>query len=348
MLLTLLATLSIAAPMVRVSVEGNGYFQFAHEGHALYTSSAPLIVVDGWLSYPNGAPLLPTLRVPQDTTRVDVDADGNVFAVTRNYRGRVGQISLATFSPGADLRQYGSFLVSSATPTYRTPGNGDTGTIHTLNPGETAQPTPVPAPVTTSTVDPAINRNDEFVQEWVNRRPEHLMSQVTVHSGPASITVSLQSDITDDIYSLSDIAVIDADEELREALMSVRIGDTPKPGKKLNVRKDTILRQLEAQGFDTKDIKIEIPRRAFLKRQGQKASSEAITAAALKAAAEILGDRDLKASIHMDTDYAPNGTLAYEVESCTPTPKGAVVIVVTKVDGERYNSHVVRVSAARR
>src|SRR5689334_17161112 len=97
MLITLLATLSIApAPMVRLSVEGNGYLQFAQDGHALYTSSAPLIAVDGWLSYPNGAPLLPTLRVPKETVRVDVETDGDVYAATPYFRAHVGRITLAT------------------------------------------------------------------------------------------------------------------------------------------------------------------------------------------------------------------------------------------------------------
>src|SRR5579885_2120457 len=93
MLITILATLSIVkSPLVTVSVQGNGFLQFAQNGHALYTSSAPLIVVDGWLSYPNGAPLLPTLRVPSDATRLDIDADGNVLATTPHIHARVGRI----------------------------------------------------------------------------------------------------------------------------------------------------------------------------------------------------------------------------------------------------------------
>jgi hypothetical protein len=343
MLVTLLATLSIAtAPMVRVSVEGNGYLQFAQDGHALYTSSAPLITVDGWLSNPNGAPLLPTLRVPEGTKRVDIDEDGNVFAVTNHFRGRVGRISLATFSPGADLRPYGSFLVSSATPKYKEPGDGDAGTIHVLNSSEPTPITPTPAPAPSEEV--VVSRDDEFVQGWLNRRPEEPSPITTVRSGTAHIVVSSQSDINADQYALGDLAVIDADPALRQALISARIGDTPKPGKKIGVRRETILRQLQSQGFDTSDFQIEIPRRAYLARHGQQASGDTIRDMAVKAAEQVCGERDYKASLHMESDYAPEGAIGYEVESCTPTPKGAIVIVVTKIDGERYNSHVVRIS----
>src|SRR5512142_1663439 len=108
MLLMFAATLSLAMkPTICVSVEGNGYLQFAKDGHALYTSSAPLTIVDGWLSYPERAPLLPTLRLPDGTVRVEVDSEGTVFAATRSYRAKVGQISLAVFKPGDDLRETG-------------------------------------------------------------------------------------------------------------------------------------------------------------------------------------------------------------------------------------------------
>src|SRR5438477_12067563 len=130
MLWTLALTLSLAAaPTVNVSVEGNGYLQFAQEGHALYTSSAPLTVVDGWLSNPSGAPLIPTLRVPEGTIRVDVDAQGNVFAATKYFRARVGQISLAVFDSSNDLRPLGTFLVASSVPKLEAPGAGEAGIL---------------------------------------------------------------------------------------------------------------------------------------------------------------------------------------------------------------------------
>jgi len=343
MLVTLLATLSIAipSPMVRLSVEGNGYLQFAEDGHALYTSSAPLVVMNGWLSNPNGAPLLPTLRVPDGTVKVDVDQDGDVFAATRHYRGLVGRISLATFRQGADLRQSGSFLISSERPTYEQPGSGDAGTLRILTPGESAPETIAPA----VQPDVAVSVTDDFVQSWLNRRPNEIGDAPhDVPSGFAHIVVASESDIDTDNVSLGDIAVIDAGDQLRQALSTARIGDTPKAGKKEDVKVETIERHLESLGFDTSKFQIDIPRHAFLTRHGQRLSEDAITNAAIEAAEKVCGERDLKASVHIDSDYAPLGELSYEVESCTSTPRGAVVIVVTKVDGERYKSHVVRVS----
>ena len=351
MLWTIALSLSlVTAPTVNVSVEGNGYLQFAQEGHALYTSSAPLTVVDGWLSNPNGAPLLPTLRVPEGTIRVDVDAKGNVFAATKYFRARVGQISLAVFDGANDLRPMGSFLVASTRPKLETPGIGDAGTIHVLKSGEAAPVTVAPAlraPVVAVASIP--NANDAFVYNWVHQpdlvRDRQPTAAKPMPKGRADIRITVLSDTPHDRFTLGDVALIDAPAELKEALWNAQLEETPAIGKKLTLSRREIINDLDRLGFDTSDFSVQVPRRACVRRSAQQVSQDEISQVALEAAGDVLGqDMPMKAKVHMNGDAVPLGEMTLVAESCTPTNDGASVIVVTKINGERYDSHVVKVS----
>ncbi len=349
MLWTIALTLSlVTAPTVNVSVEGNGYLEFTQGGHALYTSSAPLTVVDGWLSDPDGAPLLPTLRVPEGTLGVDVDARGNVYAATRYYRAKVGQITLAVFDCANDLRPMGSFLVASTVPKLEAPGVGEAGTIHVLKSGEAAPITVAPSKAIAVTA-PMPNENDAFVYNWVHqpslvREPE-MTTPKQMPTGHATIRVTGFSDTPHERFTLGDIALIDAPAELKDALWNAQIEETPKVGKKLTLNRREILDDLDKLGFDTSDFDIQVPRRASIQRSAQQVSSDQISQVAIQAAADVLGqETPMKARVHMDGIAVPLGEMTLVAESCTPTPGGASVIVVTKINGERYDSHVVKVS----
>jgi len=350
MLWTIALTLSlVTAPTVNVSVEGNGYLEFAKEGHALYTSSAPLAVVNGWLSYPDGAPLLPTLRVPEGTIRVDVDAQGNVFAATKYFRAKVGQISLAVFNGPNDLRPFGSFLVASTRPNFEAPGVGDAGTIHVLKSGEAAPATVVPASQPIAISAPAANPNDAFVYNWVHQpelvRDQDPVATKAMPSGHADIRITGFSDTPHERFTLGDIALIDAPADLKDALWNAQLEETPAVGKKLTLNRKDILNDLSKLGFDTGEFNIQIPRRAYIQRTAQQVSADQISQVAILAAADVLGqDMPLKAKVHMDGDAVPVGEMTLVAESCTPTSGGASVIVVTKINGARYDSHVVKVS----
>lgn len=348
MLWTIALTLSlVSAPTVNVSVEGNGYLEFTKGGHALYTSSAPLTVVDGWLSNPDGAPLLPTLRVPDSTLRVDVDANGNVFAATKYFRAKVGQISLAVFGPSNDLRPLGSFLVASTQPKLEAPGVGDAGTIHVLKPGDPAPALILPAALRTDS-QPVASPNDAFVYNWVHQ-PELVRDQAPtatkqMPAGRATITVSATSDTPHDQFTLGDIALIDAPANLKNALWNAKLDETPPVGTKRTLSRKDIVNNLNRLGFNTDDIRVVVPRKAYVERTVQYVSNDQIIQVAIQAAADVLGDAPLKAKVRSDGHPVPLGEMTLVSESCTPTQGGASVIVVTKINGERYDSHVVKVS----
>jgi hypothetical protein len=348
MLTTFAVTLSLAAtPMVRVSVEGDGFLRFAQDGHALYSTSAPLTIVNGWLSNANGAPLIPTLRVPEGTRRVEVNADGEVFAATSSFRARVGRISLAVFRGESGLMPFGSFLVSSETPDLIPAGKDGAGSISTLEPGEPLPSNAVVAP--SLAIRPTVSASDPFVQQWIqNPAPRVRHSNISIQaprSGPATITLSQTSETAKDTYSLGDIAVIDAEPELRAALSEVVIGDTPGFRRATRLNQDQILAQIIRAGFDPDQLRFDIPRKATIRRTSQQIARGAIEQAAIQAVEKIYGEGvPMGVSFRKDEAIAPIGEVSLDVESCLPTPYGASLIVVTKVNGERFSSKVVRVS----
>lgn len=348
MLTTFAVTLSLAiAPMVRVSVEGEGFLRFAQDGHALYATSAPLTIVNGWLSNSNGAPLVPTLRIPQGTRRVDVNADGEVFAATANFRAKVGRISLAVFRGDSGLMPFGSFLVSSSTPELIPAGNNGAGSITVLQPGDAMPATPVISPP--PTIRSVVAASDPFVRQWItNPAPLVRHSDISLEaprSGPATITILDVSETPNDTFCLGDVAVVDADPELRAALSQVLLGDTPGFKRSARIRKDQILAQIIRAGFDPEQFRLHVSRRAMIRRTCQQVQMGSIEDTAIAAAERIYGvGVPMRTSFRKDGTIAPIGEVSLEVESCLPTRSGASVIVVTKVNGERFNSKVVKVS----
>lgn len=347
MLTTIALSLTMAfRPSVGIKVEGDGYLQFVEDGHAVYASSARLTVVDGWLSTPSGAPMLPTLRMPSDTTGVDVDGEGNVYAATRSFRAKVGRISLAVFNRGDDLRPYGSYVISSAKPRMVEPEAGSIAVV-----GAT-EPLPVTAaPAVTPAISALVPATDPFVRRWMSGNaplpPE--LPTFAPRSGSALISVAALSESTNDRYTLGDVAVIDAPDVLRRTLWSIPIGDTPALGRSRKLRKDRILSAVKQAGFDTQGFRIDLPDGATIQRRAQTVTKDEITEVALKAAAKLLGpNAAMSAKPRLPDPVAPMGHIEYVAESCVPTKNGASVIVVTKVNGERFTSHVVKVTAQTR
>lgn len=346
MLTTFAVALSLAAaPMVRVSVEGDGFLRFAKDGHALYSTSAPLTIVNGWLSNANGAPLVPTLRIPDGTRRVEITSEGEVFAETSAFRARVGHISLAVFRGDSGLTPYGSFLVSSSNPELVPAGRDGAGSISTLQPGEPLPANPTRAP---AAVLPTVPASDPFVQQWITNPPPRIhrsdLPEGAPRSGEASITVSDVSETPADTYRLGDIAVIDAEPELRSALADIVLGDTPGFTRALRIRKDDVLAQIIRAGFDPEQFKIDMPRKAVVRRTCQSVEKVSIEKVAIEAAQHIYGpDAQMQAIVRKDETIAPIGEVSLQAESCVPTRSGASVIVVTLVNGQRFSSKVVRV-----
>ncbi len=120
-----------------VAIEGNGFLQITlPSGEKAYTragsfkrdSEGRIVTSDGYLLDPN-------ITIPQNTTKVSIEADGTVSAQVQGTATpqQIGKIELATFSNVAGLKAIGkSFFQeteASGTPTTGKPGENGIGTL---------------------------------------------------------------------------------------------------------------------------------------------------------------------------------------------------------------------------
>ncbi len=120
-----------------MAIEGKGFFQIEKpDGTISYTRAGSFQLDNtGQMVTTDGYPLIPAMTVPQDTTIVSIDAQGNVTALQpgSTVASSIGQIELANFVNPAGLLAEGRNLLSeteaSGTPITGTPGTNELGTI---------------------------------------------------------------------------------------------------------------------------------------------------------------------------------------------------------------------------
>lgn len=120
-----------------LAIEGDGFFQVQlPNGDTAYTragdfkkdSTGRVVTADGY-------PLIPSITVPTNTTKLSISDDGTVTAyLSGSTTGtQVGSITLATFSNPSGLDSMGMSLfketTASGTPTVGTPGESGVGTV---------------------------------------------------------------------------------------------------------------------------------------------------------------------------------------------------------------------------
>lgn len=337
MLSTIALSLTLATgaiPTLRVRVDGPGYLSFAHQGRLAYVASANLTAMDGLLSHENGATMIPTIRVPRDAIKIEIDESGVVFATMPTFRARAGRLTLSVFRTGSELRPFGEMIVSPDSPRIADPGEAGAGSIR-MDDGI----------VLASPKAPEIPEGDWFTPLTSPRTFEPLdTTPPTIHIGTAKLEVRESVESDNDRVTLGELADIQADETIADVLDRLEIADTPVIGKSRTVDRRQIERALSEAGFEKGRISIAIRRRVTLKRRSQRLSPNDFSEVALQAARKMFDERaPLKARVKDEAILAPAGDVHLEAESCVKTKDGAAVIVVTKVDGERFNSRVVRV-----
>jgi flagellar basal-body rod protein FlgG len=116
-----------------LAIEGHGYFQIQMpDGTTSYTRDGSLqLSATGQLVTADGYPVQPSITIPQNTTSVTINANGQVMAQVAGQTApqTVGQIELANFPNEAGLAQQGKNLLTE------TPASGS---ATTGNPGTTA------------------------------------------------------------------------------------------------------------------------------------------------------------------------------------------------------------------
>lgn len=120
-----------------LAIEGNGYLEVTlPSGAAGYTRDGALKrSAEGLIVTSDGYPVVPEIVIPEGTSRISVNAEGEVFAYFRDTvePEQLGQFSLAGFTNAKGLEAIGSnlFMESSASgpPLIGTPGEDGLGTF---------------------------------------------------------------------------------------------------------------------------------------------------------------------------------------------------------------------------
>jgi flagellar basal-body rod protein FlgG len=116
-----------------LAIQGHGYLQVQMpDGSTSYTRDGSLqLSPTGQLVTADGYPIQPSITIPQNTTSVSINANGQVMAQVAGQTApqAVGQLELANFANEGGLMQQGSNLLTE------TPASGS---ATTGNPGTTA------------------------------------------------------------------------------------------------------------------------------------------------------------------------------------------------------------------
>jgi len=126
-----------ATMVLRVAIQGGGYFQILHpDGTVAYTRDGSFSLdQDGRIVNANGYPLEPSITVPANTTSVTIGSDGTVSALVAGNTSptQIGSITLAQFINPTGLEALGGNLyrqsAASGDPEEGTPGRDGLGTL---------------------------------------------------------------------------------------------------------------------------------------------------------------------------------------------------------------------------
>jgi flagellar basal-body rod protein FlgG len=120
-----------------VAIKGQGFFELSRpDGTSVYTRTGVFqINADGMIVNQDGFPMAGSLQIPPDTTNIQIQTDGRVFATTKTELRpiQVGQIELATFVNASGLDALGGNLYGatarSGEPMRALPGENGSGTL---------------------------------------------------------------------------------------------------------------------------------------------------------------------------------------------------------------------------
>lgn len=300
MIAALITSLVLTLP---VKVDGEGYLRFVREGRIVYAMSATLTVRNGAL-VSGDYPVTPTIKVPADAVRLEVDLSGNIVAVSSAAKSNCGQLVLARFD--GPLKQDRGFFVSANRAVLGNPGEGLFGVIRSTNSAAIT-----PAPASTGVV------------------------------GPSAVVVQAVSEIAADQVLLKDVATITApDAQTRGALENLVYGNTPPIGIDSPVTAYRIQALLKRAGIAAE---VQAPSGAVVRRKYQAIPADDFTAAAIKAAQEKIGaEIPMTCSDSNQTEFkAPLGAIELKVESVSNSGMTANVVVAVVVEGRRINSRTV-------
>ncbi|HEY3780459.1 MAG TPA: hypothetical protein VGL56_05205 [Fimbriimonadaceae bacterium] len=345
-----LATLCAAGPSFKVRVDGDGYLRFVRDGRAVYAKETALQIVDGKLADSAGDCVLPSIQMGAATS-IDVDLEGNVFAVFNGSKVKAGQLVLAQFPETEAFQKVDVVLTADDKPHLGTPGDEMFGVIRqvagfdipamkvTIKP-EAAAPAAPAAPAKSYVIPDSVATK---ITESTQPKPTAVKS-ATMTRGTAEITVQQHSVVEGDHILLGQVAQIDGDPALVAQLQKVDLGDTPPTGVKRVIDRTRIMIRMRFAGLKPEIFSIDVPAGADIRRKGQTIPNSDFVVTAIK---EIMSNNSSISGTWQCSDSfadleVPSGKLELRTEEMTGVDSGnASVIVAIYIDGTRFNSRTV-------
>lgn len=318
-LLSFLVTLASAVTPVHLTVDGDGYLRLMRDGRAVYAKSATLTTLpDGRLGTAAGDSVLPSIQVPSDALSLEVDLEGQVFAISGG-RLPIGRLVLALFPAGAALSDRGGVLLAADRPRLGNPGEGTNGVIRTGG-TKSARPTVQPQPTT---------------------------SQPAPAGGKARVTARAEAEVAGENIRLGDIATIEANEPLQTNLTQLDLGETPAFGARRVLDRMRILARLKAAGIASDSVELIVPASVNVTRQSQVVTHATFLAFAEKTVREAPNVAAEYVADDVAPDFkAPQGELKLISEGIVGlNTTNCQVKIAVFVDGKRINSRTVKLTA---
>lgn len=313
--------LLLAPPSITVRVAGEGYLRFGFEGRIVYAKSAKLDFVEGRIVGPRGAALLPSMSVPTDATRVEVDASGSVTIFQASGPQRAGRITLAAFAEPSSLTRQEPYLVAQARPKIGAPGESGFGLLETEG----------------------VVR---VVADAQNTKP----SQATPAGAPTGVggvrmTIASNVELNSGRMSLGGLAKIEGEEDGR--LQSIDFGPTPPVNGSTRITRDRVLAKLKEAGLKPSDYELTMPDSVEVRRKGQRVEHTKFVEEAIRSAESNFGNPGAWASPDTGPDFVgPIGAIELKAESVRPIPGGAIATVSVWVAGARLNSRTINLTTS--
>lgn len=320
MIATVLGSLLLGSPTVKVRVDGEGYLRFARGGEVVYAKSAELTLSGGELASSAGPKVLPKIVVSGDASEIRVSLDGRVTCTTGAGTVEVGQLVLAVF--GDDLRPVESdgFFKVFGKPQLGDPGEGLFGVVRTGDEVKTAVET-TSAPVKTS---------------------GHVADRAFLSRGGAEVVLRDVVTVKGGSYTMADIGEIYADEQVEKRLGQIVLGTTPPIGIDRRLDVPSIQIRLRQLGVDVESVRLVGAASVKVRAEAQTIQQAELEAAAVKTGEAQYGPMKVDARSPVAPMVVPMGQVSLVSESVSRSGASVSVVVAVQVDGKRINSRTVR------
>ncbi|MDI9635164.1 hypothetical protein QPK87_31710 [Kamptonema cortianum] len=327
-------------PSLEIKVDGDGYLRFAHESNVYYAKQVKLTVSNGKLSSPNGAVILPAIKIPADTRTLTSNLQGRIFADGTE----VGRLVIALFPDDIRPIESNGLLKLYGEPTLEEPGNGLAGIIRPL------ETTDSQGEIQIKVYEPTTAQKTEtFTTETQKtEEPRRLMASghkpdaQYLKTGGVEVVLPAEVHVDGETFILGEVAEIFASAELASKLSGLTIGTTPPLGVDRIIDRTLIIAKLKQAGVDATRVRVIGPVQCKVKRVGQTVDHAMFLQAAEKAAQDKYGQFEAESRQAIQPLTTPIGNLDLRVEAMSRSGDTLSVTVAAYVDEKRINSRTVR------